>query len=173
MILVISGTDRPNSRTAMVAKHCALVAEKQGEDVLLLGLESIDPSFYAESRYGAPSEGFAQVFHNTIIPSAQIVIIVPEYNGSFPGILKYFIDLTPPEIWRGKKVGLIGLATGRAGNIRGIDHLTAVLHYLRAEVYSQKVYLSSLHQHSDTEGLLVSSDYLLQIDCLIEGLMKF
>ncbi len=173
MVLIISGTDRPNSRTSVIAKHCASEAAKLSKDVSLLELQTIPPIYYSESRYGAPSEGFAQVLHNTVIPASHIVIIVPEYNGGFPGILKYFIDITSPEIWRGKKVALIGVATGRAGNIRGIDHLTSVLHYLRAEVYSNKVYLSSLHQHSDAEGSLINKDYISQINALLEGLVRF
>jgi len=34
------------------------------------------------------------------------------------------LDDIHPDINRGKKVGLIGVATGRGGNIRGMEHLS-------------------------------------------------
>ena len=63
---------------------------------------------------------------------------------AIPGIFKSFLDVVPPPKWRGKKVALVGVANGRAGNLRGMDHLSDVLHYLRAEVFSFKVPISVL-----------------------------
>jgi len=38
----------------------------------------------------------------------------------------------------------VGVASGRAGNLRGLGHLTDVLHHLRIEVFSHQVPLSQI-----------------------------
>ncbi len=173
MTLVISGTDRRESRTFQIATYCSEIIDNHGRDSTLLDLASLHPELFSESRYGLPSEALSKVLHSTILPADKIIIVAPEYNGSYPGILKYFIDLISPGLWLGKRVALVGVATGRAGNVRGLDHLTSVLHYLKVEVMSYKVYLSQLHHHSDLEGILVNEEYKLQLNKLVKDLAAF
>ncbi|MCF8258212.1 MAG: NAD(P)H-dependent oxidoreductase, partial [Flavobacteriales bacterium] len=86
----------------------------------------------------------------------RLVMVVPEYNGSFPGILKYFMDACDHGEWEGKKVALVGVASGRGGNLRGADHLTGVLHYLGSEVLGRKVYISQVAQQLGADGQLTN-----------------
>jgi chromate reductase len=104
--------------------------------------------------YGKHSEKFQQLLEEFIIPAEKFVFIVPEYNGSFPGILKLFIDAIHPDTNRGKKAALVGVATGRAGNLRGLDHLTSVLHYLGIYVHPNKLPISSVTTLLDQNGIL-------------------
>jgi NAD(P)H-dependent FMN reductase len=87
-----------------------------------------------------------------ILPAQKFVFIAPEYNGSFPGILKVFLDAIPPEMNRGKKSALIGVSSGRAGNLRGMDHLTGILNYLGMHVHPNKLPISSVLSLMDAEG---------------------
>lgn len=103
----------------------------------------------------------------------RFVFVIPEYNGSYPGIAKLFLDTINPAIWEGKKAALVGVATGRAGNLRGMDHLTAVLNYLKMEVYSQKIPLSSVHQHLNESGTIALTEYSELLKKQIEGFLKF
>lgn len=173
MMTIISGTDRPESNSYKVAQNYAKEALNQGVEVCELDLEDLPFDFFAKSTYGNPNNSFSQVLEKKIIPASHIVFVVPEYNGSFPGILKLFIDTTDPRIWKGKKAALVGLATGRSGNIRGLDHLTMVLHYLQTEVYSFKTFFSSIHLHLDEQGAIVNKEYKGLIKTQIEGFLKF
>ena len=68
---------------------------------------------------------------------------MPEYNGSYPGILKLMIDNTDiSKVWWHKKVLLTGVSTGRAGNLRGMDHLTGSLLYLKMLVHPNRLPIS-------------------------------
>jgi chromate reductase len=49
---------------------------------------------------------------------------------------------------------LTGISTGRAGNLRGMEHLTGVLHYLKVSVYHDKLPISVVDQLLDKEGNL-------------------
>lgn len=173
MMTIISGTNRPESNTFKVLEYCAKYAADQGIEVDVLDLQELPPSILFEGKYGEPSDSFSQILEKKIAPASHIIFIAPEYNGSFPGVLKLFLDTAPPRIWRGKKAALIGVATGRSGNQRGLDHLTAVLHYLQMEVYSQKPLLSSIHMHLNEEGNVSNKEYKLLIDNQIDGFREF
>ncbi len=72
------------------------------------------------------------------------MIVAPEYNGSFPGVLKAFIDGVHPENFRYKKVSLVGVSSGRAGNVIGMEHLNSILTYLQMFVMPQKLPISRI-----------------------------
>lgn len=173
MITIICGTNRPGSNSDKVARVYAEIAQKQGFETNVFSLADLPYDFLDASRYGTTPDSFAQILNNLIQPVSHFVFIVPEYNGSFPGILKVFLDTVNPGIWKGKKAALIGVSTGRAGNLRGVDHLLGVLHYLKVEVYSQKPLLSSIHQFLTENGLLQNEEYLDQLNEQVSSFMKF
>jgi len=159
MTTVIAATDRPDSNTLNVARQYLEAIESQGLEVNLFSLEDLPVDFFTAGKYGAPPASFEQVLHKSVESASHFIFVVPEYNGSFPGVLKFFLDIVPPSVWAGKKAALAGVATGRAGNLRGLDHLTAVLHYLKVEVFHQKPYFSSIHLHLDADDKLSDEEY--------------
>ncbi len=152
MITIISATNRPKSNTLKVATHYAQLMEKQGVVAKLLSLEKVPADIAFNELFNNRSPAFRQILEEYVIPAQKFVIISPEYNGSFPGILKTFIDAIHPDINRGKKAALVGVSSGRAGNLRGMDHLTGILHYLGFHVLPNKVPLSSVLTLLDEKG---------------------
>ena len=172
MITIISATNRPNSNSLKIAKNYAQLVEKQGVNPKLFSLESLPNDFIISDLYGKRSENFQQLLDEYIIPSKKFVFIVPEYNGSFPGILKTFIDAIHPDINRGKMVALVGVASGRAGNVRGLDHLTGVLHYLGMHILPQKQPISSVLTLLYDDGTLKDENTIKVLEKQIESLLK-
>ena len=71
--------------------------------------------------------------------SDKLVFVVPEYNGSFPGVLKTFIDsLKYPQGVRDKKAGLIGVSSGVQGGVFAMSHLSDIFNYLGMHVFGTK-----------------------------------
>ena len=95
---------------------------------------------------------------NLLIPSSTWLLIVPEYNGSYPGVLKLFFDelsiTKMKETFYDKKVGMVGISDGRAGNLRGIDHLTGMFNYLKMTVYHNKLPISSVKSVLDNNVII-------------------
>lgn len=58
------------------------------------------------------------------------IIIVPEYNGSLPGVLKNALDILYKE-WNGKPVAFIAYSGGPSGGIQALEHTTAVARALQ------------------------------------------
>jgi NAD(P)H-dependent FMN reductase len=58
-----------------------------------------------------------------------IVIVSPEYNHSFPGLLKHVLDSCLKEYIH-KAAGVVGVSAGVFGGARAIEHLQPVLREL-------------------------------------------
>jgi len=145
MITIISGTNRKGSMTLKVAKLYYRIMSAASEQVHLLSLE--DMNVWERNPQLLKAE---QEF---LIPSEKFVFIMPEYNGSFPGILKLMIDNTDiRKCWWHKKAAIVGVADGRGGNLRGIDHFTGILHYLKMNVLYNKLPLSRINEEVSGEG---------------------
>lgn len=126
-----------------------------------------NPVFSGE---GSPAEDIAREF---LLPAEKWVFVVPEYNGSFPGVLKAFIDGMKPEWFCGKKAALVGIATGRAGNLRGMDHLTDVLMHLGVSVMHNRLPVSSFNSLLDENQKLKDTYTWRAIENHQAQLLKF
>lgn len=104
-----------------------------------------------------------QIIETHIEGADKLVFVIPEYNGSYPGILKLFLDGMPPRLLRDKKAGIIGVSDGRAGNLRGQEHLTGVLHYLKVHVHYAKPKLSSIEEALGKNGEITRDETIRQL----------
>jgi chromate reductase len=148
MITILSGTNRNDSYTEAVARVFAEILSSSGDPVQLFSLRDIPQDFVRSDLYGKSSQEMQAILDKFIAPVNKFVFVVPEYNGSFPGVLKLFIDAVPPRLWKDKKATIIGVSSGRAGNLRGQEHLTGIFHYLKMHVHYNKPKLSGI------EGLM-------------------
>jgi chromate reductase, NAD(P)H dehydrogenase (quinone) len=166
MILIISGTNRQGSNTLKVAKHYHKVLTDRGENVQLLSLD--------EMKSLHKDEHFVKLETEYLIPAQKFIILSPEYNGSFPGILKLMMDLSDLKaVWNGKKVALVGIANGRAGNARGLDILTNMLHYMKVHVLPNKLPISVVNTLLNEEGNVKDENTIKAIDFQIEDFLQF
>jgi NAD(P)H-dependent FMN reductase len=132
---IISGTNRHGSRSLMVARQYHDILKQRGIESEVISLEGLD--------LNRKTEVLAKLEQEVLIPTDKFIFILPEYNGSFPGSLKTMIDLSDyKKVWPGKKALLTGISTGRAGNLRGMDHFTGSLNYLHVMVHPNKLPIS-------------------------------
>lgn len=128
---------------------------KQGIEHQILSLEILPEKIAFTELFGRRTSEFQKIIDDYILTSEKLVFISPEYNGSYPGILKIFLDSIHPDINRGKKVALIGVSSGRAGNLRGMEHLTGVLNYLGMFVHPNKQPISSIGNLLNENGIVI------------------
>jgi chromate reductase len=154
IITLISGTNRINSNTARVTRQYQALLRERGHESSLLDLSSLDAACFGpcEEQYLHPD--LREVQETLIRPATHLLIAAPEYNGSIPGILKALIDFTEIKAWKGKKACLVGVATGRAGNLRGLDHLTNILLHCQIAVLPNKLPISRVATLLNASGEL-------------------
>lgn len=147
MYTIISGTNREGSHTEKVANEYQRILKEKNIDAGILTLKNL------EVLKRTPE--FLKVENEILIPTKKFIFILPEYNGTFPGVLKAMIDNSDvKKVWYNKKALLTGVSTGRAGNLRGMDHLSASLHYLKMNVHHNKLPISVIDKVMDAHGRL-------------------
>lgn len=106
--------------------------------------------------------------------SKKYVFIVPEYNGSFPGVLKAFIDgLEYPGTFKNKKAALVGVSSGVQGAGLALSHLTDILNYCGTHVLALKPKLSRIEANLDEHYSLTNQSYKDLLSKQAEMLVKF
>ncbi len=151
MLTILSATNRLNSQTARFSDIYAKLAAEEGIDCSFESLIDFPEATIGDFIYRKGDNVFRTYANKLFNTHEKILIVVPEYNASIPGILKLVIDCADPEIFKNKRIALTGVATGRGGNIRGLNHLTEIFHYLKAEVYSNKLPISMIRSLLDEE----------------------
>ncbi len=144
MITLINGTNRPDNRTSVISETYQQFLITRQTPFQYLNLEHVDGLWFIQKSLGKAVPEFDKLVEKYFNEADKLIIVMPEYNGSFPGILKLLIDVLPYKILEGKKIALTGVASGRGGNLRGLDHLTGILHYLNAYVHPFKLPVSGV-----------------------------
>jgi len=140
MITIISATNRSQSNSIQIAEYYRNLLQKKGAESQILDLSLLPEDFIFSALYDnvGKNEKFNQLTH-VIAKSDKFVFIVPEYNGSFPGVLKAFIDgLSYPNTFKDKKGALVGISAGVMAGALALSHLTDVLNYLGMHVLAIK-----------------------------------
>jgi len=174
MITVLAATNRKNSRTAIVAATYFDKLKAKAEKVQLVNLADLPTDFVHPDMYAKPSQSFIDFQEKYLIPSKKFVVVIPEYNGGISGIFKLLIDASDiTKCWYHKKAALTGVAAGRAGNLRGLDHLTNMLNYIKMDVLKNKLPISGIGALLNENDQLVDEATLKVIDQQIEDFLAF
>ncbi|MEO6149660.1 MAG: NADPH-dependent FMN reductase [Mucilaginibacter sp.] len=173
MITIISSTNRPGSATLQLSLYYKKQLEEKGQQAEVLSLEDLPATLIATDLYGERSEAFMPI-QDIITKTEKFIFIIPEYNGSYPGVLKTFIDAcSRPESFYEKKAALVGVSSGKYGNIRGVDHFTGVCNYMHLHVLPLKIHIPAINREIDTDGNVFNADTLRYTDEQIDKFIKF
>jgi len=172
-IFIISGTNRPNSNTLRVARVVQQHYASQNLPADLFDVTDLPPEVFSPTVYAGKPAAFVDV-QRRVFDSAGIHIVLPEYNGSFPGILKYFIDLLKfPESFDRKPVAFVGLASGMFGALRAVEQLQMVFAYRNAHVYPDRVFIPAVRDKLDAQGLLTDNALDERLNRQVRGFAAF
>lgn len=163
---VIVGTNRAGSNSKKAAEGYLKLLKAKGFEAELVTMENL----VLEPKH--PS--FVAFQENHLKPASKFIFVLPEYNGSYPGVFKNMIDVSDiRSCWPGKKAVLVGIATGKGGNIRGLEHVTGVLNYLKVVVHPNKLPISSIDKLMDADGNIVDILTVQLIEQQVEEFIYF
>jgi chromate reductase len=173
MITIISATNRPGSSTLKLSQYYQKKLHEGGAEAGILSLSQLPANLIETDLYGKRSEAF-QPIQDIVDATDKFIFIIPEYNGSFPGVLKVFIDACSfPGSFYDKKAALVGLSSGKYGNIRGIDHFTGVCHYLHLQVMPLKLHIPLIKEEFNADKDLFKEDTLRFTNEQIEKFINY
>jgi NAD(P)H-dependent FMN reductase len=173
MIAIISGTNRPGSNTRKVAMCIDAIYKKLGVKTQLLDLSDLPPEIFSPSAYDAKPAAFKK-FSDAILAADGLVIVTPEYNGGFPGVLKYFIDMLPfPESFEHRPVCFVGLAAGIWGALRPVEQLQAIFGYRNGHIFPERVFMPGIGKLLNEAGQFTNPEMELRLRKQAEGFVSF
>ena len=145
MILIISGTNRKGSYSLQVSEIVREIYNNLQVSCEILSLADIPFKNTFDDPYSGTLPIDFKPFAQKVEKAQGLVIVCPEYNGSFPGILKYFIDHWPyPGSFTYKPVCLIGIGAGVFGGLRALEHLQGILLYRKGCICPEKVLIGNV-----------------------------
>ena len=148
-LTIISSSNREDNQSSAFAELCRKILEGQGVNANVYSLQQLPNNLSGSNMYDFDDSPIAEIVEKYLTSVDKLIFVIPEYNGSFPGILKLYIDAVHPSNFNYKKAALIGISSGRSGNIRGLDHLTNILNYLKVDVFHHKLPIASINSIID------------------------
>ena len=147
LIVGVSGTNRPDNFTSRAL------------DVTLDEIRKLDAGARVEvldGRHlqlafpGSPQTPDAQKLQALLRQAAGVVLATPEYHGTFSAFTKLIIEnLGHPSALREKPVALLGVAAGRIGAIKSVEHLRSVLAHVGALVIPGSISVAGIQTAFD------------------------
>lgn len=170
-LVIIPCTNRTASLTAQLTALVAADYRALGHDVDVMTMD-LEVDYLAGTAYKQPTPTItARV--DRFIKADGVVFVVPEYNGSYPGIVKVFIDTLPyPQGFDRRPCAFIGLAAGQFKGLRAVEHLQAVAGYRNALIYPNRVFIGESWKQF-AEGSLVDADLAKRLRAQAEGFISF
>jgi chromate reductase len=173
-ILLISGTNRPGSHALRISRAIEDHYKLHNIPIEVYSLEEMPREIFDPSSYATKPASFVPV-QQRVLNAAGLHIVSPEYNGSFPGILKYFIDMLKfPESFERKPVAFVGEATGIWGAFRAVEQLQMIFGYRNAHVYPERVFIPGINKRFDpASGKLNDPEIDARLAAQAKGFAEF
>jgi chromate reductase len=173
MITLIVGTNRPGSNSRKVAAQLEEIYTGLKVPLNVLDLAKLPPEIFSPASYAGKPKSF-QPFADAILQSSGLHIVTPEYNGSVPGVMKYFIDMLKfPESFEQKPVCFTGLAAGMWGALRPVEQLQAIFGYRNAYIFPVRVFMPQIHSLLDASGKIKDAELLERLKAQADGFAGF
>jgi NAD(P)H-dependent FMN reductase len=99
-----------------------------------------------------------------------LIIVSPEYNHSFPGLLKHALDMNLKEYIH-KAVGICGVSAGPFGGVRVIESLLPVMRELGLVTIFEDLNFGTVAKIFDESGHLLDENFIRRIDKFLNELI--
>lgn len=153
-ISIISSSIRIGRKSHNVALYFQhYLKENKLATVEILDLAAYDfPLFKAPLKYQkTPIESLIK-FKNKIDASDGVLIVAPEYNGSFPASLKNVIDALYEE-WHRKPIAFSTVSSGDFGGLQALMQLQFIFWKVRAWTFTANFPVSRVQEKFDDFGV--------------------
>ncbi|MGB7924498.1 MAG: NADPH-dependent FMN reductase [Pyrinomonadaceae bacterium] len=165
-IPVILGTARQGRASEHVARFVhAEVAKRSGVETELIDLRDLPFTTHDAGEAIKDSR-----FSATVARADALVLVVPEYNHGYPGLLKHALDTNLKEYIH-KAVGICGVSAGGFGGTRVIENLLPVMRELGLVTIFWDGNFSGAQKLFDAEGQLLDQTYVKRIDKFLKELI--
>jgi NAD(P)H-dependent FMN reductase len=165
-IPIILGTARQGRQSENVARFVFEQTKKRTE----VETELIDVCKLPMRLDDAGEQMKDQAFSATINRCDGLIIVTPEYNHGYPGLLKHALDMNLEEYIH-KAVGICGVSAGAFGGARVIESLVPVMRELGLVTIFEDVNFGKVEALFDEQGELLDQRYVRRLDKFLNELI--
>ena len=169
-LVVLLGSHREGRFGPTVGAWVAARARRHGA----FDVELLDPAEHdLPLQHPADAQAAAGTFLARLDAADAVLVVTPEYNHSFPGILKLALDLVGDEL-TDTPVGIVTYG-GMSHGLRAAEALRPVLSALRAVAVTDTVGFAGAPDRFDEAGELVTDVAATEAatDRLLDDLARF
>ena len=162
MITIVCSTNRNDALSFQISQLYQELLTEYDTESEIINLNDLPQDFAFSALYenSGKNEQFNS-FRNHMKEAQKYVFVVPEYNGSFAGVLKAFIDgLEYPNTFTNKKCALVGLSSGVQGGGLALSHLTDIFNYCGMHVLALKPKLARIEANIDEDFQITNKLYM-------------
>lgn len=154
-IPVIQGTSRERRQSIMVARFITSIITN---DIDGVRTELVDPQELNLPLDGNDDDAKDPRYSKLTAQADGFLIVVPEYNHSFPGSLKRLLD-SELENYKHKPVGFASVAASPWGGIRAIESLIPAVREMGLVASSVDVQFPEVQNLFDESGSVTDEAY--------------
>jgi NAD(P)H-dependent FMN reductase len=165
-IPIILGTARQGRRSEHAARFVFEQTKKRGD----VETELIDVRELPMKLDDAGEQMKDPKFSAAIDRCDGLVIVTPEYNHGYPGLLKHALDMNLKEYIH-KAVGICGVSAGPFGGARMIQGLLPVMRELGLVAIFEDVNFGKVQSIFDEQGKLLDQTYVRRVDKFLNELI--
>lgn len=165
-IPVILGTGRKGNSSSNVALLIVKRIKASGNKSQLVDPNDHLKNFFTE-RIDIERKG--EKYKKIIEKADSIVVVIPEYNRSFPGELKLLVDSLYMQ-YKGKKFYMIGVSSGGTGGSRAVESFIHVVVGLQGVPVKPNLIFPNVGDLFDKKGKLTDEKTSERVDQFVESL---
>ncbi|RDV25149.1 NADPH-dependent oxidoreductase [Alteromonas aestuariivivens] len=176
-LLAFAGSTRSGSYNQAILDVAVEGAREAGAEVTQINLSDYAMPIFnqdEEAQYGLPER--AQAFKHLLMEHDGFLIASPEYNSSYPALLKNAIDWAsrqsgdekPLAAYRGKVAGIMSASAGALGGMRVLTVLRMLLENIGVMVLPTQKAVARVNTLLDDAGKLDDDATVRQLKALGE-----
>ena len=175
-IVCFAGSTRAASFNVRLVRAAARMAEASGAEVEVLDLADYDMPIFGEDLEAEGTPDAARAFKEKLKGADGFLISTPEYNSSYPALLKNAIDWAsrPAEgeamlaAFKGKACGLFAASPGGLGGIRVLPQLRTLMMNIGVRVVPPESGRATAHAAFDDEGALTDERARAMVEAVVQ-----
>ena len=167
-IPVLLGTNRKLRQSAFVARWLVGEMEKRAE---------IRTRLFDVAEFALPHDDYGQglkdqfpEWRDAIVQADGLVIVTPEYNHGYPGVLKAVLDLLLREYVH-KSVAFVGVSAGPWGGTRVIEAMVPMVRELGLAVTFADLNFPFVQKTFDDHGKLLDNAFEKRVKDFLDELV--
>jgi NAD(P)H-dependent FMN reductase len=171
---LLLGSTRRDRQSVKVA-HFVLqrLSQRSGVETELLDLQEYDfPIMEERLRFRDDPPPGLQEFSDKIARADSLIIVTPEYNNGYPGVLKNALDYLLPEYQR-KPIAIVTVSAGGFGGINCLAQLRLVALGMGAFPIPASLPISRVQDTFNDDGTTNDPSYEKRVASFLDEVLWF